>query len=338
MATLLLWEPMFHPYVRIPGTIVRVSLDCVPKQIDLALRTSNAQVADAHVLLVHTAGENSDARVNVRPTEERLERSLIIHLPTDEDQRAVASKMLASNERRKIELFVNFHQLPFVDIQRVGIVSAGPAEGPCRDKLLEGSNLQEKLLVGNARLMRYDLLQEILSNLILATNEVVGNILLACMVLSVVWLSFVLWRGVQALYATSDARLKEMVRRRMREVDNELASQGTTAVIAADYGLLHRRLAFARVTGPALGFALTVSSLVAALHPSVQAGQDAFRFVSSLQIAMVATLVGLIIRILAEFAIRFHRSSAEHAIALLKSTPIVENDLATASTTTDGGT
>jgi len=58
-------------------------------------------------------------------------------------------------------------------------------------------------------------------------------------------------------------------------------------------------LQFFQVFGPGVGFAITVSSLIAGLHPALRETQDINRFYESIQVAMVSTLIGLSIRILA---------------------------------------
>jgi hypothetical protein len=42
-----------------------------------------------------------------------------------------------------------------------------------------------------------------------------------------------------------------------------------------------------------------VSSLAAALHPAVQASQDAYTFLAAVQVAVISTFVGLLVRIIA---------------------------------------
>jgi hypothetical protein len=104
---------------------------------------------------------------------------------------------------------------------------------------------------------------------------------------------------------------------RFSEATPTLRKFGEDAILNADFLQTQRRLVFAKNIGPICGFALTVSSLIAALHPVMQIEKDSFSFLSSLQLALVATLVGLGMRLLAEFAIRFHRQAYEIQIAIL---------------------
>ncbi|HPQ43896.1 MAG TPA: hypothetical protein PKZ42_06665 [Syntrophales bacterium] len=58
-------------------------------------------------------------------------------------------------------------------------------------------------------------------------------------------------------------------------------------------------LRFLQVLGPAVGFTLTISSLIAALHPSIRELGDIgiSSFFEAIQIAMISTFVGLLIRL-----------------------------------------
>lgn len=58
---------------------------------------------------------------------------------------------------------------------------------------------------------------------------------------------------------------------------------------------------FLQILGPTVGFLLTTSSLVAALNPSLQESRDIKSFFDSIQVAMISTFVGLLIRLIALF-------------------------------------
>jgi len=78
---------------------------------------------------------------------------------------------------------------------------------------------------------------------------------------------------------------------------------------------------FLQVSGPAIGFALTISSLIAGLHPSIQKTHDISIFFESIQIAMISTLIGLIIRLIALIAQRVNNKlffRADETFWLLK--------------------
>ena len=67
-----------------------------------------------------------------------------------------------------------------------------------------------------------------------------------------------------------------------------------------------------------MGFMLTVSSLVESLRPATQSSQNAYAFISGIQIAVVATFLGLAIRILCELDIGLREKRAVDAIRKLE--------------------
>ena len=54
-----------------------------------------------------------------------------------------------------------------------------------------------------------------------------------------------------------------------------------------------------QIMGPAIGFALTISSLIVGLHPRLKEIQNIEIFFETIQIAMISTFIGLSVRILA---------------------------------------
>jgi hypothetical protein len=205
-----------------------------------------------------------------------------------------------------------FARIPSLDIAGVAVAYDQTTVGnACTDETLDGDALFARVVEPHKRLMRYFFMQDKLSDLIFRGNETLGNFLLAGLAVAVVWLITILGNSFRRLYLSSDATLQATFK--------ELAMKGVknpAQTVAAEYASMFRRLAFARVVGPALGFLLTVSSLVAGLHPSTTATQDTSRFVSSLQLALVATFMGLAVRILAELAIRVEREAAERGLNL----------------------
>jgi biopolymer transport protein ExbB/TolQ len=161
------------------------------------------------------------------------------------------------------------------------------------------------------------LIQEELSNIVYGFNTSVSNLLLAGMTVALVWFGYVLSIGAVAAYVSSSKSIRKALAKRVASAPARLRQGGEEAFLRAEFKLTNRRLAFAKTMGPALGFLLTVSSLSAALHPSVQATQDTFRFVSGIQIAVIATFIGLAIRIVAHWAQRVYVDLAERLLLLL---------------------
>jgi hypothetical protein len=204
-----------------------------------------------------------------------------------------------------------------IDIKRLTIDSiASKTLASCKQQRLEAAELLMMQTNSRASLARLRPIQTQISNLILDYNERVATILIGLMVVATFFylgLMLVLWG--RANFVT-DKKFNAQTRSRLASVKPELRQKGAAAVIQADFSRTQRRLIFAKNIGPICGFALTVSSLIAALHPAVQVEKDSFSFLSSLQLALVATLLGLAMRVLAEFAIRFHRRVSEIQLEL----------------------
>jgi hypothetical protein len=62
---------------------------------------------------------------------------------------------------------------------------------------------------------------------------------------------------------------------------------------------IRRMFEWLEVTGPALGFLLTVGALLLAFEPTVFTERDTGRFTQAISLAMTATFAGLLMRILA---------------------------------------
>ncbi|MCL4854721.1 MAG: hypothetical protein KJZ78_25455, partial [Bryobacteraceae bacterium] len=196
------------------------------------------------------------------------------------------------------------------------VPAVNPVTHICAAKELKGSVLLSAQLSGLASLKKIISPQEAISDFVLDNNHTIANVAVGLMLIAVLYLISILADGWRRLYITSDRKLQIETAERALQVPGKLQKEGNAAVLRADFARLCRRLMFAKTLGPVVGFALTVSSLIAALHPAVQADRDSLRFLSSLQLALVSTLVGLAMRIVAEFAIRMHRTATEQAIAL----------------------
>jgi biopolymer transport protein ExbB/TolQ len=76
-------------------------------------------------------------------------------------------------------------------------------------------------------------------------------------------------------------------------------------IIESAYSWVLTQIRFLQALGPALGFILTVSSLVQALHPASLLGSKGLDgFLSGIHVAMISTFLGLLIRIIALEAAR----------------------------------
>jgi len=209
-----------------------------------------------------------------------------------------------------------FLKAPSIDLGSAEIKYPEKSLDPnCRNMNLEGASLLA-VIEPQARMQYFTLIQEKLSDLILKINETMANILVAALVLMFFWLLSFVVSGLTRIYLISDDALRSKLSGRLPATTPDRVEKNKL-LTRSRYSSIRRRLVVARVVGPALGFLLTVSSLIAGLHPSVTAEQDTFRFVSALQLALVATFMGLLVRIVAEFALRYEHDAAERELQLL---------------------
>jgi len=118
-------------------------------------------------------------------------------------------------------------------------------------------------------------------------NEGASNILLAGMAVVALLTSFTL---IQTLIAVAVISVRRKAEPRSEETRLRWASEHIRTT---------RMCNLMAVLGPATGFLLTTSSLVVSLDPEVQASQNMGEFFGSIRIALVATFLGLFIRIAA---------------------------------------
>lgn len=138
-------------------------------------------------------------------------------------------------------------------------------------------------------------------------NDKGSNWILTFMSLGIVYLISNLLFMEARLHLSSERRfdkylilllnIKDIKERKQR---NEALDKYTAFWAKSD-----RWFRFLQALGPALGFILTVSSLVQALHPSSLLGtRDLDGFLSGIHVAMISTFLGLLIRIVALEAAR----------------------------------
>lgn len=313
---------LYQPYIRVSGNIVTLSLHCVPQSLQLESLTEHSVVKGADVVVKDLKdGRGVSIGALLAPPTRGHSKTTSGLMLRPEDILKVETFALEHGSRSRIQARIEYFPTPYIDLNSVIITAANTGRSDCKDQELRADALLSDLSREPARLMRYSLLQDKLSDLLLSVNESAGNIVLACMMiwslLLVAELSSGLWRSRFA----DDETIKSIYSNYASRAPGELKAEGPETLVNAIYLQVLRRLSFARVIGPALGFMLTVSSLVAGLHPSMHSTHDTFYFISSLQIALVATFMGLAMRVLAEFSIRAHRSSADRMIEL-----IVRND------------
>lgn len=303
----------FSPYVRVPATSFSLALRCVPSWVRISSLTSYASLLNAQLVISDVKSQKVIYTYNIP-----VSPGSYGNFELTPSQYETGQAFDEFNQNTAAALDLQFSRMPFLDISRADLEYFGQSgSGACAAEKLTGSDLARRIAGGSPRAMRVSLIQDRLSDILLGANELIGNILLCCLVISLFWIGTWVALGFFLMYFVPDRMLMRLVTRSNVAALPDSEKKDLISNIKMEYSKVYRRLAFARVVGPATGFLLTVTSLVAGLHPSVVARQDTFHFISSLQLALVATFMGLLVRIASEFAIRFHRDAALRRLDLI---------------------
>jgi hypothetical protein len=318
IASWLFVPSVYKPYVRVHAPKVAFTLDCVPQSVALKVLTPYAATRDdASIAVLERGAHDPKQTFPIEVIKSSREGGpLQVTIEPPKAQWDAIEALTATLRNARITVIVNFERIPNIDLESIQSFSRRDGGAECNGEY-RGKDLLRILPGQSAELMRTKLIQEELSNIVYGFNTWVSNFLLAGMTVALVWFGYVLSTGAVAAYVSSSNSIRKALAKRVESAPARLRRAGEAAFLKAEFILTNRRLAFAKTMGPALGFLLTVSSLSAALHPSVQATQDTFRFVSGIQIAVIATFVGLAIRIVAQWAQRVHVDLAERLLALL---------------------
>lgn len=308
---------IYSPYVRVPSSEIAIQLGCVPNTVQVRTPTTYAKLERAKIS-VGTSAQQDQVYfpITAQSVTTFGEQVLVLGMP-DESQKTASEIVKGINGGAAVTLNLEFAQLPFVDIVAVSLEPLADNSSSQCARSIEGRELIGRVSPG-ADYMWYALMHDRVSDVLRLSNQFAGNIVLAFMFVWTCWLSSLL--GVNFVRATFhlDESIRETYESKRSRLPLDLKNEDAYLIVEALHEQDHRRFAFARVVGPALGFMLTVSSLVAGLHPaSGQYQHETFQFVSSLQIALVATFMGLAIRIIAELALRYSNSVADRMLSLV---------------------
>lgn len=272
---------------------------------ETAMSPSNIAVLDekTHMVL-------KTAPVDVHATQDNGSARYWIDSPPE-----ILSAVRATQDRVSIEYSLSFENAPNIDVTEV-MLSRG-AQSDCGPEIWTGRTLFRQVLNEGKSLLHYRLIQEDLAGILFKYNAEVSDLVLGLMLVALFWEIYLLGLGLWPLYTQSDKKLLRDFERRHKAVPPRLQRQGAEAIARADFEGINRRLIFAKTMGPAFGFLLTVSSLSAALHPANGGAQDTLQFVTAIEVAVVATFVGLAIRIAAQFGQRVYRDLTERQLVLL---------------------
>lgn len=301
LSFIFIWSAsaLLKPYARTPGHTVELNLNCVPDQVGVELGIERSRVLKAEMTIDFIDELGRVVHQPVPPTDMRVVPNVknVTLMSTE----GIWDQLLAANANRvatKIVIFLR--KEPFVDIVSVQL-RAPPTKvaGSCKLERFEGRNLLSVIPPETgARIFRFNLIQERLSDYLLVFNTSLGNIALMILCSVLLW---TIWRVFEATV------------QRWRVRGKRTLSAGPLVfeeISFADASQLQEQLEnhywhqcwwpnFWKIAGPAAGFVLTVSSLAASLHPTVQATKDAYAFIAGIQIAVISTFVGLCIRLFA---------------------------------------
>ena len=167
------------------------------------------------------------------------------------------------------------------------------------EKKVELKTFFEKYLLGSeARYIGQRYVREFVSNLLLRYNDDLTNVLLAALMFACLSFSVPLIREVQYFYF-HEKYWEHLKKKYGLCHDNTNKIRELQIRYGEDFLKKDSFFRLWQVLGPAFGFVMTISSLIAGLHPSLRATQSINMFFEAIQVAMVSTFVGLLLRIVA---------------------------------------
>ncbi|MBD3230248.1 MAG: hypothetical protein GF329_18865 [Candidatus Lokiarchaeota archaeon] len=144
----------------------------------------------------------------------------------------------------------------------------------------------------NTRIKNVKLIREDIAGVLLGTNETIGNYILTFLTVLILPITYLLLRKL-FLFAFA-SRFRISILKFIKK--NELDADDARIEYGGNFIIEEKLFVFLSIVGPALGFILTISSLIAGLHPSLLTPDKIGHFFEAIQLAMVSTLIGLIIR------------------------------------------
>ncbi len=154
--------------------------------------------------------------------------------------------------------------------------------------------------------IRFNYMRQWLSQIIFKCNDFVSNIILTVLVFYLVWFGIGLTKMEMIAYLTSDKMFGERLQKclHIEKMSDQKQKQDGLDKYVALYDQSDARYRFLQTLGPAVGFILTVTSLVQALHAPTTTVNGIEGFMSGIHIAMISTFVGLLLRLFAMEAAR----------------------------------
>jgi hypothetical protein len=148
----------------------------------------------------------------------------------------------------------------------------------------------------NKTLIKYQYIREDISRFLLKFNDPISNIILTILFIYLFPLLYELF--IKSWYCLSIKKFESKLQKKYTLTSKKHIEIAEIS-IAEKYYDNDNWFRFLQIFGPAIGFALTISSLIVGLNPSIQTTQNISMFFETIQIAMVSTFLGLSIRIVA---------------------------------------
>jgi hypothetical protein len=210
-----------------------------------------------------------------------------------------------------------------VTIEGIHAVSAEIASISVDDKSIGLRTFQDNNLKGVHQYLRCNYIRTPLADLLYTINDPVSNWVLTFML---AWCALVF---LQVVHIASAARLyhnkafdKYLAKSwGIGDVNDRKHYEDNQSRCDAGWDSLHRWFHFLQALGPAVGFILTVSSLIAALHPTSRSSNNLDAFLVGIHVAMISTFLGLLLRIIALWGERFSNEVYERALLRLPAEP-----------------
>lgn len=312
----LIWPLIQNPVVRVYGVAVSIPVKCVPHTIEIKTVRSYSDLTSAKLTISAVDPQLAPAAYTLQVIPQRNEQNATFLLALTADQQSSAIDYIAAlSDAARLNLSAEFTSALYVDIQSIGFTPSSNSRNiGCTPGALMGGDLQKEITTSRTELLGVILPQEQLGDFIRAVNDTAGGILVGALLLTILWLCSQLTAGMYKLYLLPIDELLQNIDPKATMPAGRRSRARTREKIRGEFELLCRRLSFVRTLGPAMGFLLTVSSLISGLHPSSYQTPGSFLFVTSLQLALVATFLGLLARVIAEFAIRVNQSAYERAL------------------------
>ena len=156
--------------------------------------------------------------------------------------------------------------------------------------------------------IRFRYIRKDLAEFLFRMNDPISNWILTFMFFGCVLLSVKLVDMEIRAYFWSNSRFEKNLERFLSNKDLHSKKQCQEAFDKnnAHWAEWDSRFRFLQAVGPAMGFILTVSSLIEALHPTLLNTNDLDTFIKGIHVAMISTFLGLLVRIIAIEASRIN--------------------------------